>query len=58
LKVYFPAEVIGGEEQADAATLGDAADLAWFVPDELPIAMAFDQAHQVLRDWAEHLKRE
>lgn len=49
---------MGGEEQADAATLRNAADLAWFVPDELPVAMAFDYAHQVLKDCVEHVKRE
>jgi ADP-ribose pyrophosphatase YjhB (NUDIX family) len=54
LNVYFLAEVVGGEEQpAD-----DAADLAWFAPDELPGAIAFEHARQVLKDWVEHMQRE
>jgi putative endonuclease len=55
--IYFLAEVVSGEEQRDdAATLREAADLAWFAPDELPGAIASDHARQVLKDWAEHVQ--
>jgi ADP-ribose pyrophosphatase YjhB (NUDIX family) len=60
LNIYFLAEVMGGREQPnhDATRLGGAADLAWFAPDELPGAMAFDHAHRVLKDWTEHVQQE
>jgi 8-oxo-dGTP diphosphatase len=60
LNIYFLAEVVGGEERPadDTAALSEAADLAWFAPDELPEAIAFDHAHQVLKDWAEHVQGE
>jgi ADP-ribose pyrophosphatase YjhB (NUDIX family)/predicted GIY-YIG superfamily endonuclease len=47
LNIYFLAEVAGGQERpAD-----DAADLAWFAPDELPEKIAFKHARVVLADW-------
>jgi len=46
LNTYFLAEVVGGREHAD----DDAADLAWFAPDELPEEIAFDHVHVVLAD--------
>jgi predicted GIY-YIG superfamily endonuclease/ADP-ribose pyrophosphatase YjhB (NUDIX family) len=60
LNIYFLAEVVGSQEQpaSNAASLREVADLAWFAPDELPEAIAFDHAHQVLKDWAEHVQRE
>jgi hypothetical protein len=62
--MYFSAELAGSDAQPDAATprdaatLRDAAGLARFAPDELPEAIAFDHAHQVLKDCVEHVKRE
>lgn len=49
LNVYFLAEVSGGAELPD----DDATDLAWFAPDELPKAIAFYHARQVLHDWVQ-----
>lgn len=50
LNIYFLAEVVGGQAQpAD-----DAAELAWFAPDELPEKIAFDHARVVLADWVCH----
>lgn len=54
LNIYYSARVIGGTEEPS----DDAADLAWFAPDELPEAIAFDHAHQVLAEWAEQKKTE
>ncbi|MGD2178152.1 MAG: hypothetical protein PVG71_10060, partial [Anaerolineae bacterium] len=54
LNIYFLAQVVGGEEQPN----DDAAELAWFAPDELPRAIAFEHARQVLKDWVEHVQRE
>ena len=48
LNIYFLGEVTGGNEQPG----DDAADLAWFGPEELPEAIAFKHAHRVLDDWA------
>jgi len=47
LNIYFLAEVTGGKEQPG----DDAADLAWFAPDELPDEIAFDHVRVVLADW-------
>jgi predicted GIY-YIG superfamily endonuclease/ADP-ribose pyrophosphatase YjhB (NUDIX family) len=52
LNIYFIGRVAGGSEQAG----DDAADLAWFRPEELPGAIAFDHAQQVLDDWSEWMK--
>lgn len=49
LNIYFLGRVAGGTQQPG----DDAADLAWFAPAELPEAIAFDHAHQVLDDWRE-----
>jgi 8-oxo-dGTP pyrophosphatase MutT (NUDIX family) len=54
LNIYYLARVVGGNERPS----DDAADLAWFAPDELPRAIAFDHAPQVLADWAEHVRAE
>jgi 8-oxo-dGTP diphosphatase len=52
LNIYFVAEVVGGQERpAD-----DAAELAWFAPDELPEKIAFDHARVVLADWAHRVR--
>jgi len=52
LNIYFLAEVTGGQEHpAD-----DAAELAWFAPDELPDQIAFDHAREVLDDWVRWMK--
>jgi len=51
LNIYFLARVVGGLEQPN----DDGADLAWFAPDELPDAIAFEHVHQVLEDWAGHI---
>jgi 8-oxo-dGTP diphosphatase len=53
LNIYFLARVVGGHEQPN----DDAADVAWFAPDALPEAMAFDHVRQVLEDWAGHIAR-
>lgn len=53
LNIYFLAEVVGGRERA----ADDAADLAWFAPDELPEQIAFDHAREVLDDWARRMER-
>ncbi len=51
LNIYFMAEIVGGQEHpAD-----DAAELAWFAPDELPEKIAFDHARVVLADWARQI---
>ena len=51
LNIYFWAEVEGGRE----VPADDAAELAWFAPDELPGEIAFDHARVVLADWARRL---
>ncbi len=48
LNVYFLAEVVGGQERPG----DDAADLAWFAPDEMPEEIAFEHVRVVLADWA------
>lgn len=53
LNIYFMAEIVGGQEQpAD-----DAAELAWFTPDELPEEIAFDHARVVLADWVRRMEK-
>lgn len=52
LNVYFLAEVVGGVERPS----DDAADLAWFAPDELPERIAFEHARRVLSDWVRRTK--
>ncbi len=55
LNAYFLAEVVGGREHAD----DDAADLAWFAPDELPEEIAFAHVRVVLADlgrWMEQMR--
>jgi ADP-ribose pyrophosphatase YjhB (NUDIX family) len=53
LNIYFLAEVVGGQERpAD-----DAAELAWFAPNELPEQIAFDHAREVLDDWAQWMEK-
>jgi predicted GIY-YIG superfamily endonuclease/ADP-ribose pyrophosphatase YjhB (NUDIX family) len=54
LNIYYSAIVIGGDERPG----DDAADLAWFSPDDLPGRVAFDHASQVLADWAEQRRQE
>jgi putative endonuclease len=54
LNIYYSAEVIGGDPRPG----DDAADLAWFSPDDLPGRIAFDHANQVLADWAEQKRQE
>jgi 8-oxo-dGTP diphosphatase len=54
LNIYFLAEVVGGKERPN----DDAVELAWFSPGELPEAIAFDHARQVLEDWAEYVRRD
>jgi predicted GIY-YIG superfamily endonuclease/ADP-ribose pyrophosphatase YjhB (NUDIX family) len=49
LNIYFLGRVTGGAEQPGL----EAADLAWFLPRELPDMIAFKHAQQVLDDWAE-----
>ncbi len=55
LNIYFLGQVVGGDQQPG----DDAADLAWFSPEELlghlgnPETIAFEHAHQVLEDWIE-----
>ena len=53
LNIYFLAGVVGGEEHPD----DDAAELAWFAPDELPEKIAFDHVHVVLADWVRWMER-
>lgn len=53
LNVYYSAWVAGGTEEAG----DDAADLAWFAPDELPEAIAFEHAREVLAEWKERERR-
>ena len=53
LNIYFLAEVVGGQERPG----DDAADLAWFAPDELPEEIAFDHARVVLADWARWMEQ-
>lgn len=48
LNIYFLAEVTGGTERPGP----EIAELAWFGPEELPEAIAFDHAHRVLEEWA------
>ena len=50
LNIYFLGRVTGGKEQPGP----EAGDLAWFGPEDLPAAIAFDHAHDVLKAWAEH----
>ncbi|MCP4539077.1 MAG: NUDIX domain-containing protein [Chloroflexi bacterium] len=47
LNIYFMAEVVSGQ----AYPADDAAELAWFAPNELPEKIAFKHAHVVLADW-------
>jgi len=54
LNIYYSARVIGGAERPS----DDAAELAWFSPDELPGTIAFDHANQVLADWADRKRQE
>jgi len=53
LNIYFVAEVVGGQ----AHPADDAAELAWFAPDELPDEIAFKHARLVLADWVRWLNR-
>jgi ADP-ribose pyrophosphatase YjhB (NUDIX family)/predicted GIY-YIG superfamily endonuclease len=53
LNIYFLAEVVGGQ----ARPADDAAELAWFAPNELPQEIAFDHARVVLADWARWLNQ-
>jgi ADP-ribose pyrophosphatase YjhB (NUDIX family)/predicted GIY-YIG superfamily endonuclease len=54
LNIYFLAEVVGGQERpAD-----DAAELAWFAPDELPDQIAFNHTREVLDDWARWMEKD
>jgi putative endonuclease len=54
LNIYFLGQVVGGNEQPG----DDASEVAWFTPEDLPEAVAFDHSRQVLRDWTEHVQRE
>ena len=54
LNIYFLAEVVGGQEHSD----DDAADLAWFAPDELHEKVACDHARVVLADWVRWVGRQ
>lgn len=47
LNIYFLGQVVGGDERAGAETV----ELAWFGPKDLPKAVAFDHAQQVVEDW-------
>lgn len=47
LNIYFLGRVVGGREQPGQ----EATELGWFAPQELPEAVAFDHAQQVLDDW-------
>ena len=49
LIIYFLGHVLEGIEKPGS----EATDLAWFAPEELPEAIAFDHARRVLDDWAE-----
>lgn len=49
LNIYYSARPVGGRAQpAD-----EAADLAWFPPNQLPTTIAFHHARQVLSDWVD-----
>ncbi|MEA3376209.1 MAG: NUDIX domain-containing protein [Chloroflexota bacterium] len=52
LNIYYSARVVGGSERAG----DDAAEVAWFAPDDLPTDVAFDHARQVLAEWAERTR--
>lgn len=52
LNIYFMGRVAGGIAHPG----DDAVDLAWFAPEELPEAIAFDHAHEVLEDWIERMQ--
>lgn len=45
--IIYSAHVVGGELRAG----GDAMEVRFFAPDELPKQMAFQSHHQALRDW-------
>jgi ADP-ribose pyrophosphatase YjhB (NUDIX family) len=47
LSCHYLAQVVGGEERA----ADDAAELAWFGPDELPDEIAFAHQPAVLEAW-------
>jgi|GEM_PF-130844 len=54
LNVYFLGRVLGGDEHpGDEVT-----DLSWFAPDELPKAIAFEHAQEVLHDWTRWMSRQ
>ncbi len=47
LNIYFLGRVVGGHEQPGH----EATELGWFAPQDLPEAVAFNHAQQVLDDW-------
>ena len=51
LNCYYVAETVGGELRPS----DDAAEVAWFGPDELPERIAFEHAPAVLAAWREHV---